>query len=797
MTDPLLGTTFARHRVEAVLGQGGMGTVYLATDERLERQVALKVLPAERAADPAFRERFLREGRLLASLHHEHIVTVFEADEWQGQLYLAMRYVAGPDLRSIIERDGPLTPARAVALLGQVADALDTAHAASLVHRDIKPGNILVLPDPDPSAAGHAYLTDFGLTKPAGAATSGLTMAGQFVGTPGYVAPEQIEGKSAVDHRADIYALGCVLYNALTGDIPYPRDSTMAVLWAHVWEPAPRISDRAPELVPFDGVLATALAKEPAKRYQTAGAFAAAAKQALAALGRAHDGATPPPGTHPPVYEHTATDLLRLDGRREEAAVADETARAERESRVRDRSRRRAISWGNWPLVVAGIVVAGLGAGALATILVTALRSGIAGSPGGRVIFSSDLDGPFHLFTVAPDGSDLRRLTAGGSDDVQPKWSSDGDWIVFASYRDGGSGIFIMRSDGTDVRRLAASPGASDNYPFWSRDGAGVLFASDRDARESATGFDLYSVTVEDGRTTRLTSTPELSESQAALSPDGMQIAYIGADAEGRARLYVADADGTNATPITPATGNSGTPAWSPDGSTITFWTDRDGNSEVYAIRPDGTDERNLTRSVGMDDEPAWTVDGRSILLVSDRGGSRQIYRMAPDGSGAAPLVSVGGSSLGPAYGQDVAPAGELATADRGPSNAVIFRDDLSSASSGLPESSGPPLAQIQDGRYRIAGTSSRDIFMPIFENRAHVRLESSVTFAAGSAGFAALACRHEGVLHYLFWFPDGAYWFRRLGFIRHADDRLRRHHCRFGTRLRDPAESRVQRHWG
>ena len=340
MTDPLLGTTFARHRVEAVLGQGGMGTVYLATDERLERQVALKVLPAERAADPAFRERFLREGRLLASLHHEHIVTVFEADEWQGQLYLAMRYVAGPDLRSIIERDGPLTPARAVALLGQVADALDTAHAASLVHRDIKPGNILVLPDPDPLVAGHAYLTDFGLTKPAGAATSGLTMAGQFVGTPGYVAPEQIEGKSAVDHRADIYALGCVLYNALTGDIPYPRDSTMAVLWAHVWEPAPRISDRAPELVPFDGVLATALAKEPAKRYQTAGAFAAAAKQALAALGRAHDGATPPPGTHPPVYEHTATDLLRLDGRREE-----EQSRMRRRGRTTQPERRMDPLW--------------------------------------------------------------------------------------------------------------------------------------------------------------------------------------------------------------------------------------------------------------------------------------------------------------------------------------------------------------------------------------------------------------------------------------------------------------------
>jgi serine/threonine protein kinase len=188
-----------------------------------------------------------------------------------------MRFVQGPELRRIIERDGPLSPSRAVTLIAQVADALDAAHAMGLVHRDIKPANILVVSGP---SADHAYLTDFGLTKLAGEST-GLTQAGQFVGTPGYVAPEQIQGKG-VDHRADVYALGCVLYDCLTGVVPYPRDSTMASLWAHVHEPPPKISEQRPSLpAALDAVIAKALAKDPKDRYQTAGGLAVAARKAI------------------------------------------------------------------------------------------------------------------------------------------------------------------------------------------------------------------------------------------------------------------------------------------------------------------------------------------------------------------------------------------------------------------------------------------------------------------------------------------------------------------------------------
>ena len=264
------GETFAGYRIEAVVGRGGMGVVYRATDLRLERPVALKVVAPELAENELFRRRFLKEPKLAAALDHPHVVPIYEAGEHEGRLYLAMRFVDGSDMRTLLRQDGGLPLERALAILEQVASALDAAHRRNLVHRDVKPANVLVDED------GHAYLTDFGVTKQLGGDS---TDTGQIVGTLDYLAPEQIRGE-AIDGRADQYALACVLYECVAGAPPFHRDTEAETLWAHMQERVPAVPDR-PAL---DPVLRKALAKEPGDRYGSCAELIEAARLALAGV---------------------------------------------------------------------------------------------------------------------------------------------------------------------------------------------------------------------------------------------------------------------------------------------------------------------------------------------------------------------------------------------------------------------------------------------------------------------------------------------------------------------------------
>jgi YVTN family beta-propeller protein len=262
------GSTFAGYRIESVIGRGGMGVVYRATDLSLERPVALKLVAPELAQDELFRRRFLKEPRLAASLDHPNVVPIYEAGEHDRQLYLAMRFVEGSDMRTLLRGPAGLGLERALAILGQVAGALDAAHRRGLVHRDVKPANVLVDSD------GHAYLTDFGVTKQLGGDT---TETGQIVGTLDYLAPEQIRGEP-IDGRADVYALACVLYECLAGAPPFHRATEAETLWAHMQEPVPPLPDQ-PAL---DTVMAKALAKQPDERYTTCAELIEAARDALA-----------------------------------------------------------------------------------------------------------------------------------------------------------------------------------------------------------------------------------------------------------------------------------------------------------------------------------------------------------------------------------------------------------------------------------------------------------------------------------------------------------------------------------
>jgi YVTN family beta-propeller protein len=278
--DARIGTTLAGYRIESLIGRGGMSVVYLAEQDFPKRKVALKILATDLAKDPKFRERFVRESNLAASIEHPNIIPIYGAGEADGLLYIAMRYIGGGDLKALIQNEGHLPPERAMSIVGQVAGALDAAHAAGLVHRDVKPSNILLGVRASPSSPDHAYLSDFGLTKRV-LSDSGITGTGVFVGTLDYAAPEQFEGKT-LDGRTDVYSLGCVLFECLTGELPYQRDQDAALMYAHLMAPPPTVTERRPELPKaIDGVIAKAMAKAPGDRYATAGELVAAARKAL------------------------------------------------------------------------------------------------------------------------------------------------------------------------------------------------------------------------------------------------------------------------------------------------------------------------------------------------------------------------------------------------------------------------------------------------------------------------------------------------------------------------------------
>jgi hypothetical protein len=345
------GTVFAGHRIEGVVGRGGMGVVYRALQLDLERVVALKVIGPEMLDDEIMRERFVREAKAGARIDHPNVIPVHYAGEENGIAYIAMRYVEGDDVRSLVRREGRLPPARAARIASQAGAALDAIHAAGFVHRDVKPANLLLGP------SDHVYVSDFGLAKHT-LSVGGATKPGHWVGTLDYVAPEQIRGDS-VDARVDVYALGGVLYFMLAGEIPYPREGQEAKLWAHMTEPPPALPDDLPPK--FAGVVARAMAKDPADRYPSAGDLGRAARAAvenrevseperIVAAGQAA-----PPGARSVATAATAADD-------DSTVTAMRPGSSEEKTTVMGRGRRGLVP-------VLGLAIAGLiGAGAFALL---------------------------------------------------------------------------------------------------------------------------------------------------------------------------------------------------------------------------------------------------------------------------------------------------------------------------------------------------------------------------------------------------------------------------------------------
>ena len=311
------GDEIGGYRIEAMAGRGGMGLVYRARQRRPDRTVAIKVIAPELAADPAFRARFEQESATAAEIEHPNVIPVYEVGEEDDLLFIAMRFVQGVDLGRLLAQSGRLDPERTARLVSQVADALDAAHARGLVHRDVKPGNILV------DERDHVYLTDFGLTKRT-SDSRGMTQTGMFVGTVDYIAPEQVEGRR-LDARADVYALGCVTYELLSGNVPFPRDSDIAKIFAHVNDPAPPLQD-VPE--PLARAVTRAMAKRPEDRYQSAGDFGRAVT--AGAAGRVAGGGdrTVATGDAAVADAHAPTEFAQYPPAGLGGDAATETARA-------------------------------------------------------------------------------------------------------------------------------------------------------------------------------------------------------------------------------------------------------------------------------------------------------------------------------------------------------------------------------------------------------------------------------------------------------------------------------------
>ncbi|HEX3389202.1 MAG TPA: protein kinase [Streptosporangiaceae bacterium] len=295
----------ASYEMVEEIGRGGMAVVYRARDVRLGRWVALKVLGEDLARDEAFRRRFIRESRAAAAVDHPNIIPIFDAGEASGVLFIAMRYVGGQDVHSLLNRTGPLPPARVTGIVTQVASALDAAHACGLVHRDVKPANMLLGGLAEDGSEDHVYLSDFGISKTS-QSTSNLTLTGQVLGTLNYLAPEQIEGRG-VDGRADAYSLACTAFEMLTGAPPFRREQSLAVMWAQLSAPPPPVTSMRRDLpAAVDQVMARGLAKPPEDRYPSCRAFAAALQEAcgvsageLAAPALAAQGLVPPPAGGP------------------------------------------------------------------------------------------------------------------------------------------------------------------------------------------------------------------------------------------------------------------------------------------------------------------------------------------------------------------------------------------------------------------------------------------------------------------------------------------------------------------
>ncbi len=629
------GSQIAGYQLSDQIGRGGMAVVFRATDLRLDRQVALKVLAPEFAADEAFRARFMRESRAAAAVDDPHIIPVFEAGEAQGVLFIAMRLVRGGDVGSLVRQQGPLPPARVAAIISPVASSLDAAHEAGLVHRDVKPANLLL--DARPGRPDHVYLSDFGLTKNA-LTGSRLTATGQFLGTLDYMAPEQIAGRQ-VDGRADQYALAAAAFELLTGAPPFERDQLVSVMYAHLSEPPPTLSGRRSDLPrAADAVFARALAKAPTDRFANCHEFAEAMRTALGISSYDVSPGGGPVADHP-VADHPAGDHPLSGGPPTEAGwLADRPTQQDSQAYELDQAparppaiRRRTVATG-LVLVLA-----------IATATAVVVRSLSSSKGSSHSTHSVGHHGhPRHVsWSLAQPARQILRLSGGTTRDVVEgiAFSPDGKKLAIATV---GATYLIDVTTGDHLGTFADPRGDGVTALAFSPDGK-TLATADLNGQTYLWPAAAGGTAAEPAAI--LTDPASSGVKSVAFSPDGKTLAT--SDANGSSYLWGLAATPLPASPAAtlpdPASQGVQAIAFNPDGKTVAT-ADANGSSYLWDVSSDhrpASPVATLPDPAGTSVQAlAFSPSGRA-LATGDANGSAYVWDLVPGSPPAGPAVTL------------------------------------------------------------------------------------------------------------------------------------------------------------
>jgi serine/threonine protein kinase len=710
MADELLGKTLGGYEIQRLLGQGGMAKVYLARQQSMNRQVALKVLPRQYLNDDTYLQRFEREVRIVSQLEHRHIVPVYDYGEYEGLPYIVMRYMPAGSVDDLL-RGGALPPERLLHILAQVAPALDYAHSREVLHRDLKPSNVLMDDD------GGAFITDFGIARLTDGQGANITTQG-VVGTPSYMSPEQAQGRP-LDGRSDLYSLGVMLFEMATGRRPFENDTpySIAVMQVTTPPPSPRVYNPRVSL-PLEQVILKALRKQPAERYQSAGDLLDALKQAIerplsqdtepnikkpsppmivqaqpviiqAAPAQPvqplQSAVQPAPVRAPQVYQTSAQRMTPLPS----VALPSYGLR----SRIRQKRQSSPLfalllggTLGCGLLVILGILVlVGLSAAGLlnpitatATVRETTVSSRLVTftPPPGEIVLATprpdQSTAPVNLTAealrstlaaratspaqVSPTPAPVNEATglAGAAPVLGSGLAEVRGTLLFAGMRqsDSGTSFEIVRLDLATWQetRLTQHP-ADDSYPLASPDGQWIAFQSERDG-----DFEIFIMDVTGGRVTQVTDNNYVDR-LPAWSPDGEWLIFSSDVREdGNFDLYRVQRDGRNYQPVYSSASRKSHPRYSPDGRYVVF-TDGAANDsatwEIMLLETQTGAVRALTDNNRRDASPLFSPDGRSILYITQVNSSNAIAVMNIDGTEARILYNSSGSDWAASYSPD------------------------------------------------------------------------------------------------------------------------------------------------